>query len=133
MNEPAPAVPEEPGSAEEGSTLEETTEPGGLVEVPLPLVDEEVHYSCWMPVAPYVGEFMNLDEFSEKVAIVKLINEATNVHIDFNAVAGGMVEEEAFNLMIAANDYTDIIGVMNYYGRAPTAVRPAMKRPLRTR
>ena len=115
VDEPAPAVPEEQGSAEEGSTLEETTEPGGLVEVPLPLVDDAVHYSCWMPVAPYVSEFMNLDEFSDKVAIVKMINEATNVYIDFQAVAGGFVEEEAFNLMIAADDYTDIIGVMNYY------------------
>ena len=115
VDEPAPAVPEEQGSAEEGSTLEETTEHGGLVEVPLPLVDDAVHYSCWMPVAPYVSEFMNLDEFSDKVAIVKMINEATNVYIDFQAVAGGFVEEEAFNLMIAADDYTDIIGVMNYY------------------
>lgn len=111
-------APEAPGSAEEDSALEGPAEAAGLVEVPLPLEDEAVHYSCWMPVAPYVGEFMNLDEFSEKVAIVKMINEATNVHIDFNAVAGGMVEEEAFNLMIAANDYTDIIGVMNYYGGA---------------
>lgn len=118
VNEPTPAAPEAPSAAEEGSTLENTTEPGGLVEVPLPLVDDAVHYSCWMPVAPYVGEMMNLEDFSDQVAIVKLINEATNVYIDFNAVAGGFVEEEAFNLMIAANDYTDIIGVMNYYGGA---------------
>lgn len=122
---PEPETPVEPapeGSAEEPASLEEeaAAQPGEIVleEVPLPLEEDAVHYSCWMPVAPYVGEFMNLDEFSDKVAIVKLINEATNVYIDFNAVAGGFVEEEAFNLMIAANDYTDIIGVMNYYAGA---------------
>lgn len=118
-----PATPDEPetSAAEPASTVEEVAaEPGEVVleAVALPIEADAVHYSCWMPVAPYVGEFMNLDEFSEKVAIVKLINEATNVYIDFNAVAGGMVEEEAFNLMIAADDYTDIIGVMNYYSGA---------------
>lgn len=116
--EPEEATPEEASAAEE--TAEAPEESGEIVleTVPLPIEEEAVHYTCWMPVAPYVGEFMNLEEFSEKVAIVKLINEATNVYIDFNAVAGGMVEEESFNLMIAANDYTDIIGVMNYYGGA---------------
>lgn len=118
-----PATPDEPetSAAEPASSEEEVAaEPGEVVleAVALPIEADAVHYSCWMPVAPYVGEFMNLDEFSEKVAIVKLINEATNVYIDFNAVAGGMVEEEAFNLMIAADDYTDIIGVMNYYSGA---------------
>ncbi len=120
--EEAPAAPvEEPASVEEPvSVVEEPAEPGEIVleKVDLPIEEEAVHYTCWMPVAPYVGEFMNLDEFSEKVAIVKLINEATNVYIDYNAVAGGAVEEEAFNLMIAAGDYTDIIGVMNYYSGA---------------
>ena len=111
-----PAPPVEPASEVETSEFEPNEDPDTLEAVALPIVDEAVHYSCWMPVAPYVGEFMNLDEFSEKVSIVKLINEKTNVYIDYQAVAGGFVEEEAFNLMIAANDYTDIIGVMNYYG-----------------
>lgn len=113
-----PAAPED--SAEEpASTEEETvaTEPGEVVleAVELPIVEEAVHYSCWMPVAPYVSTMMNLDDFSDEVALVKMMNEATNVYIDFQAVAGGFVEQEAFNLMIAADDYTDIIGVMNYY------------------
>lgn len=122
----APAVPETPdtpeaeGSAQEpSSTLEEAApaEPGQVVleTVELPIEPEAIHYSCWMPVAPYVGEFMNLDEFSDKVALVKLINEATNVYIDFQAISGGIGEEEKFNLMVASGDYTDIIGVMNYY------------------
>ncbi len=107
----------QPVSAEEGSAPEEmASEPQGNVVVELPIVEEAVHYTCWMPVAPYVSTMMDLDEFSDKVAVVKLINEATNVYIDFNAIAGGMVEEESFNLMIASDDYTDIIGVMNYYG-----------------
>ncbi len=93
----------------------------GLQKVPLPIEEDAVHYSCWMPVAPYVSTMMNLEDFSEQVAMVKMINEATNVYIDFNAVAGGFVEQEAFNLMIASGDYTDIIGVMNYYGSSSGA------------
>lgn len=114
----APAAPEEVASAvEAASAVEEAAEPGEVVleTVELPIEPEAVHYSCWMPVAPYVGEFMNLEEFSEKVSLVKLINEATNVYIDFQAISGGIGEEEKFNLMIASGDYTDIIGVMNYY------------------
>ena len=118
--EEAPAEePAEEGSAvEEASVVEEAPVESGeivLESMEVPLVDEAVHYSCWIPVAPYVSNMMNLEDFSEKTAIVKLINETTNVFIDFNAVAGGMVEEESFNLMIAGGDYTDIIGVMNYY------------------
>lgn len=115
-----PAEPAEPDTSavEPASVVEE--EPAATGEfvnqtVDLPIEDEAVHYSCWMPVAPYVGEFMNLEDFSEEVAMVKMINEATNVYIDFQAISGGIGEEEKFNLMIASGDYTDIIGVMNYY------------------
>ncbi len=115
----APEVPADV-SAEENSVAESAAEaavePEGLQVVELPIEEEAVHYSCWMPVAPYVSTMMNLEDFSEQVAMVKMINEATNVYIDFNAVAGGFVEQESFNLMIAGGDYTDIIGVMNYYG-----------------
>lgn len=112
-------------SAEENSVAESAAEaavePEGLQMVELPIEEEAVHYSCWMPVAPYVSTMMNLEDFSEQVAMVKMINEATNVYIDFNAVAGGFVEQESFNLMIAGGDYTDIIGVMNYYGSSSGA------------
>ena len=112
-------------SAEENSVAESAAEaavePEGLQVVELPIEEEAVHYSCWMPVAPYVSTMMNLEDFSEQVAMVKMINEATNVYIDFNAVAGGFVEQESFNLMIAGGDYTDIIGVMNYYGSSSGA------------
>lgn len=116
---PETEAPEEP-SVEEASVVEEVAAPEGFVNqvVDLPVVEDEVHYTCWMPVAPYVSTMMNLDDFSTQVAMVKAINEATNVYIDFNAIAGGAVEEEAFNLMIAADDYMDIIGVMNYYSSA---------------
>ncbi|MDD6022801.1 MAG: hypothetical protein PUC06_00985 [Oscillospiraceae bacterium] len=111
--------PEEADAAEEEASAEEATpveeEPAGPVPVELPIVEEPVHYSCWMPVAPYVGAMMDLEAFSENIVMVKAISEATNVYIDFNAVAGGFVEQEAFNLMIAGGDYMDILGVMNYY------------------
>ena len=120
----APEVPADV-SAEENSVAESAAEaavePEGLQVVELPIEEEAVHYSCWMPVAPYVSTMMNLEDFSEQVAMVKMINEATNVYIDFNAVAGGFVEQESFNLMIAGGDYTDIIGVMNYYGSSSGA------------
>ena len=116
---------EAPSAAAEASTPEESaaepTEPEGLQVVELPIETDAVHYSCWMPVAPYVSTMMNLEDFSEQVAMVKMINEMTNVYIDFNAVAGGFVEQESFNLMIAGGDYTDIIGVMNYYGSSSGA------------
>jgi putative aldouronate transport system substrate-binding protein len=113
--EPAEATIEDSAEAPEASAEDSAVEPGTLQPVSLPIVDEAVHYTCWMPVAPYVSTMMDLEDFSESVSMVKTINEMTNVYIDFTAVAGGEVEEEAFNLMIAANDYTDIIGVMNYY------------------
>lgn len=111
----APAVEEEEASVVSPVDEAPITENVEMEVIELPLVEEAVHYTCWMPVAPYVSTFMNLEEFSEKTAVVKLINEATNVYIDFNAVAGGQVEEEAFNLMVAGRDYMDILGVMNYY------------------
>lgn len=122
----APEQPvEAPSAAAEASTPEESAaepaEPEGLQVVELPIETDAVHYSCWMPVAPYVSTMMNLEDFSEQVAMVKMINEMTNVYIDFNAVAGGFVEQESFNLMIAGGDYTDIIGVMNYYGSSSGA------------
>ena len=121
--EEAPAAEaEEAPAAEEGSAAEEAApaeEEASAefqnVTVELPIVDEPVHYSCWMPVAPYVGSMINLEDFSDEIAMVALMNESTNVYIDFTAIAGGAVEEESFNLMIAGGDYTDIIGVMNYY------------------
>lgn len=122
----APEQPSEaPSAAAEASAPEESAaepaEPEGLQVVELPIETDAVHYSCWMPVAPYVSTMMNLEDFSEQVAMVKMINEMTNVYIDFNAVAGGFVEQESFNLMIAGGDYTDIIGVMNYYGSSSGA------------
>lgn len=122
----APEQPSEaPSAAAEASAPEESAaepaEPEGLQVVKLPIETDAVHYSCWMPVAPYVSTMMNLEDFSEQVAMVKMINEMTNVYIDFNAVAGGFVEQESFNLMIAGGDYTDIIGVMNYYGSSSGA------------
>ena len=117
--EPAPEADEAPTApVEEGSAAPEEVaeaEPAGNVTVELPIVEEAVHYSCWMPVAPYVSTMISLEEFSDKIAMVSMMNEMTNVYIDFNAIAGGFVEEESFNLMIAGGDYTDIIGVMNYY------------------
>ncbi len=116
----APAV-ETPAAEEEEASVVSPVDEAPITEnvemetIELPLVEEAVHYTCWIPVAPYVSNFMNLEEFSEKTAVVKLINEATNVYIDFNAIAGGQVEEESFNLMIAGRDYMDILGVMNYY------------------
>lgn len=115
---PAPADSAEEGSAAESGVLAETpVETGEIVleEVALPIVEDEVHYTCWMPMAPYVGEFIDLENFSRDIAMVKMINEATNVYIDFQAVAGGFGEAEKFNLMIASDDYTDIIGIMSNY------------------
>ena len=114
------AAPADEASAEDAETVEdgeeETVEPGALEVVEIPIVDEPVHYTCWMPVAPFMELIgVSLDQFSEQINMVKLINETTNVYIDFQAVAGGFGEDEKFNLMIAANDYCDIIGISSNY------------------
>lgn len=104
-------------SDEEASAVEaEDVEEAGNVYVELPIVEDEVHYTCWMPMAPFLDMLgIGLDSFSEDVAMVRILNEMTNVYIDFNAVAGGFGEDEKFNLMVAANDYCDIIGITSYY------------------
>ena len=121
---PAEAPDEEPAEApEEGSTVEEAPaeEPAAdgevvLEEVPLPIVEDEVHYTCWMPVAPFMDLIgVSLDDFSNQINMVRVINETTNVYIDFQAVAGGFGEDEKFNLMVATNDYCDIIGITSNY------------------
>ena len=113
------AAEEEEAAAEEEAAEEESEEAASATSysdpIELPLVDEEVHYTAWMPVAPYVSAMIDLDNFSNDIAMVATISEMTGVYIDFTAVAGGEVEEEAFNLMVAGGDYLDIIGVMNYY------------------
>ena len=117
------AAPADAGSAVEAadSAVEEAAEPvddGEVVleYVELPITEEEVHYTCWMPVAPFMDQLgISLDDFSDQVSIVRLLNETTNVYIDYQAVAGGFGEDEKFNLMIAANDYCDIIGVSSNY------------------
>jgi len=117
------ALPEEGEEAEEAESTEEG-EPAAEAEdgevvleyVELPVSEEELHYSCWMPVAPFMDLIgVSLDQFSEQINMVRLINETTNVYIDFQAVAGGFGEDEKFNLMIAANDYCDIIGISSNY------------------
>ena len=114
----APAAEDLGSAAEEAAVEPEAEEPGEvtLEFVELPVSEEEVHYSCWMPVAPFMDLIgVSLDQFSEQINMVKLINETTNVYIDFQAVAGGFGEDEKFNLMIAANDYCDIIGICSNY------------------
>lgn len=115
--EEAEAEPEAEAAAEEEAPAEEEEATVSTLADPiaLPLVEDEIHYTCWMPVAPYVSAMIDLENFSSEIAMVATISELTNVYIDFTAVAGGEVEETAFNLMIAAADYLDIIGVMNYY------------------
>ena len=118
VEEAAPAeeeAPVEEASLAEEVPVEEAPTEVVLEAIELPLVEEKVTYTAWMPVAPYVSTMLDLDTFSENIEVVRLINEATNVYIDFTAIAGGAVEEESFNLMIAGGDYLDILGVMNYY------------------
>ena len=116
--EPAAEAEASDSAVEDTAEAAEPAEPGEVVleYVELPITEEEVHYTCWMPVAPFMELIgISLDQFSEQVNMVRLINETTNVYIDFQAVAGGFGEDEKFNLMIAANDYCDIIGISSNY------------------
>ncbi len=117
------------GSSSDSSSASETTESSfsaagettadvgsteaasGPKEITLPLTDEAVTLSIWMPAVSSItenwGDYNNVPFFQE-------MEERTGVHIDFITPATGE-ETTAFNLMIVSGELTDIIVWPNYY------------------
>lgn len=79
----------------------------------IPVSEEPLTYSIWMTYAPFAADLVNT-ETMEGMLVLDKLQEITNVHFDVTA-ANGAAEQDNFNLMIAAGDYTDIISSMEFY------------------
>ncbi len=79
----------------------------------LPLCEETETFTFFWTYPPFLAE--QIDDLTDGYA-KQALEEQTNVHIEFDAVAAS-VASESFNLMVASGDYTDIIqDVTTYYG-----------------
>ncbi len=81
-------------------------------EVSLPITEEPTDYTIWMPVAPFIAEF--IDDMNEEVTVIKEMANRTNMHFEWTTCHAD-VETEKFNLMIVAGEYADVIGTMSHY------------------
>lgn len=119
---PAPAVEEaEEASAVEASVVEEA--PVEELEIPdelvslenphsLPLVEEKETFTFFWTYPPFLAE--QIEDLMDGYAKQEL-EDRTNVAIEFHA-ASAPVAGEQFQLMVAADSYTDIIqDVTTYY------------------
>ena len=93
------------------STAEEPEE--AVPSYTIPISEEPLTYSIWMTYAPFAADLVNV-ETMEGMLVLDTLQEVTNIHFDVTA-ANGAAEQDNFNLMIAAGDYTDIISSMNFY------------------
>lgn len=120
--ESASAVTEAAAPAVESTPAEETSnaEPAnlsdnsGLVEVALPLSEENPTLSFWLPYPFFVGNMM--EDMSKDVSVLAELQKRTGVTFDITAI-NGEVEEEQFNLMIASGNYCDVITDMSKYAK----------------
>ncbi len=81
-------------------------------EVSLPITAEDTYYTIWMPVAPFIAEF--IDDMNEEITVINEMAKRTNMHFEWTTCHAD-VEEEKFNLMVVAGDYSDVIGTMHHY------------------
>lgn len=80
--------------------------------VSLPITAEDTYYTIWMPVAPFIAEF--IDDMNEEITVINEMAKRTNMHFEWTTCHAD-VEEEKFNLMVVAGDYLDVIGTMHHY------------------
>lgn len=122
--EPEAAVPEEPApepaeaSSVEEASVEEPEEPAIVIEYPL--FDEPETYTIWMGNAPDLSEIVS--EMNQFV-VFRELEKITNVTWDATMVSF-MAEAEQFQLMVAGEDYTDVVcrAVDNYSGTVDQAI-----------
>lgn len=86
---------------------------GGVQNVALPLVEEETSVSFWLPYPFFVGDMV--ENLVEDVTVLRELQSRTGITLDVTAI-NGAAEEEQFNLMIAAQNYCDVITGMSRYG-----------------
>lgn len=111
---------EETSQVEEASVIEEAPAEAGIPDkiIPqpntyaLPLCDEMQTFTFFWTYPPFLAE--QIDDLTDGYAKQEL-EDITGVHIEFDAVAAP-VASESFQLMVAADSYTDIIqDIVNYY------------------
>lgn len=105
--EPEPEPVTEAPSQEESSVLEDAPEPPGPVS--LPLTDGGETFTFWVDgAAPFVTAYLGDGQSYNTAACTEYLEEQTGVHIEYKEVNMFSAAEE-FSLMVASNDYTDMI------------------------
>lgn len=84
----------------------------GVVEVPLPISEEPLTYTMWMTIPFFIVNYV--DTMSKDITVLNEIQQRSNIFFDITEI-NGETETEKFNLMIAANEYCDIINGMDNY------------------
>ena len=107
----AEASAEESASAAEEAAEEEAEAVYEPVVVELPICEEQINVTQWSGLHPLAVQYVSS---GDDLLVYQQIAELTGIHFDVTFV-GANAEEEQFNLMIATNDYTDIITGMEMY------------------
>ena len=94
--------------AEEAEAEEEAAE---TTSVTMPLYEDPITVTQWSGIHPLAAQYVTS---SDDLYIYTLIGDVSGIYFDVTLV-GANSEEEQFNLMIAANDYPDIISGMDMY------------------
>lgn len=109
-NSPVATVSASPAAETEKTDASAGTE-AGTVDLPIVPDGQEVTYTVWMPIAPFITSVIkDLNE----VTVVKEMSEKTNINFEWTLISA-LTEEEQYNLMVASGEWCDIIGVMNRY------------------
>ena len=86
--------------------------------VPLPLCEEGVTLSYFMPTQPFMASF---DADYNSLPFFKEMEKRTNVHLDLQTVILFMAQEQ-FNIIATSGDYPDLLeGVGDMYAGGPAA------------
>lgn len=103
----APAEPEEEPEAE--SVVEEAPAPEPPAPIALPLTEDGESFTFWVDgAAPFVTMYLGEGQSYNTAACTEYLEELTGVHIEYKEVNMFSAAEE-FALMVASNDYTDMI------------------------
>ncbi len=105
--EPVPAEDAPQSALEEASNAEPVLEAPGPVE--LPLTENGETFTFWVDgAAPFVTVYLGSGESYNTAACTEYLESITGVHIEYKEVNMFSAAEE-FALMVASQDYTDMI------------------------
>lgn len=84
----------------------------GVVDVALPISEEPLTYTMWMTIPFFIVNYV--DTMATDITVLNEIQQRSNIFFDITEI-NGETETEKFNLMIAANEYCDILNGMDNY------------------